>query len=108
MPSARDTASTLLAGLDEDVLDYLVTMLEGDEEQEAMEATVAEFLLSTEHVATEEEATAKCRELFAALSCAGAADAAETAAAPEPELKVLECCAREFVGKFFSRIVRVR
>ena len=43
MPSARDTASTLLAGLDEDVLDYLVTMLEGDEEQEAMEATVAEF-----------------------------------------------------------------
>jgi len=90
MPSARDTASTLLAGLDEDVLDYLVTMLEGDEEQEAMEATVAEFLLSTEHVATEEEATAKCRELFAALSCAGAADAAETAAAPEPELKVLE------------------
>mmetsp|Transcript_4739 Transcript_4739/g.15387 ORF Transcript_4739/g.15387 Transcript_4739/m.15387 type:complete len:578 (-) Transcript_4739:131-1864(-) len=90
MPCARDTASTLLAGLDEDVLEYLVTMLEGDEEQEAMEATVAEFLLSTEHVATEEEATAKCRELFAALSCAGAADAAETAAAPEPELKALE------------------
>ena len=74
MSSARDTCTELLQGLDEDILEYLIAMLEGDEDQETMEVAVAEFLLSCEHCATEDEATTKCRELFAALSSVGMAD----------------------------------
>lgn len=84
---AREACSTVLAGLDEDVLEYVVGMLEGDEDQETMEALVAEMLLSNDHVATEDEATTKCRALFAALS--SAALAMEAPAAPSAELRVL-------------------
>ena len=78
----REACSTLLSGLDEDILEYVIGMLEGDEDQETMEAAVAEFLLSCDHCATEDEAVAKCTELFAALKSSALAVEAEVTAAP--------------------------
>ena len=57
----------LLAGLDEDILEYICGMLDGDEEPEEMEAAVADFLLSCEYCSSEEAALAKCKEVFAEL-----------------------------------------
>lgn len=82
----REACTSLLNGLDEDILEYVIGMLEGDEDQETMEAAVADFLISCDHCATEDEATAKCRELFDALKASALASEAET----EPELRVLD------------------
>ncbi|KAL1508734.1 hypothetical protein AB1Y20_004829 [Prymnesium parvum] len=81
---AREACDALLAGLDEEVLAYVVDMLQGEEDQETMRATLAAFLLSCDHCASEDEAVAKCAELFAALH------PAEEAAAPAPQLRVLD------------------
>ena len=67
---AGDTAAVcalILSGLDEDILEYICGMLDGDEEPEEMEAAVSDFLLSCEYCSSEEAALAKCKELFAEL-----------------------------------------
>ena len=68
MADVRAITADKLAGLDEDILDYIVGTIEDpdtptDEAQEA----VREFLLSTGFVETEEAAEARVAELFAAL-----------------------------------------
>ena len=62
-----------LAGLDEDILEYIVGMLEGDEEPEEMEAAVADFLLSCEHRSTGGGA-GQVYELFAEIGVKKAVD----------------------------------
>ena len=76
----------LLSGLDEDVLEYVVGMLEGDEEQEEIEGPLADFLMSCEHCGTEEEAAAKCAEIFAALNIGGSSSAAKDVSDAAPKL----------------------
>ena len=65
--SARDICSALLAELDDDIREYIISMLEGDEDQDEKEEAVYDFLLSTGLSPDEDAATAKCRELFAAI-----------------------------------------
>ena len=84
---AREACSSLLAGLDEDILEYVIQMLEGDEDQETMEEAVKDFLLSCEHCATEDEAVTKCTELFASLK--SSALAVEEEVAQEVGLRIL-------------------
>ena len=54
---AREACHRLLVDLDEDIRDYIIDMLGGDETEEEMKAAVTEFLVSTEHCADEDEAT---------------------------------------------------
>ena len=83
---AREACHRLLVDLDEDIRDYIIDMLGGDETEEEMKAAVTEFLVSTEHCADEEEATAKVTELFASLPAATPADP-ETL---QTELRILD------------------
>lgn len=68
MADVRAITADKLAGLDEDILDYIVGTIEDPDtpKDEAQEA-VREFLLSTGFVETEEAAEARVAELFAAL-----------------------------------------
>ena len=59
MPLGARLLDALLVDLDEDIRDYIIDMLGGDETEEEMKAAVTEFLVSTEHCADEDEATAK-------------------------------------------------
>ncbi len=83
---AREACHRLLVDLDEDIRDYIIDMLGGDETEEEMKAAVTEFLVSTEHCADEDEATAKVTELFASLTAATPADP-ETL---QTELRILD------------------
>ena len=71
---AREACNRLLVELDEDIRDYIIDMLGGDESEEEMKAAVTDFLVSTEHCADEDEATVKVTELFASLSAATPTD----------------------------------
>ena len=77
---AREACNAHLSGLDEDILEYVIGMLEGDEDQETMTTAVSDFLLSTEYCASEDEAMAKVTDLFAALKSSAAAEAEAPAA----------------------------
>ena len=66
---AREACNRLLVELDEDIRNYIIDMLGGDESEEEMKAVVKEFLLSTEHCA-EDAAMVKVTELFTSLSAA--------------------------------------
>ena len=68
MADVRAITADKLAGLDDDILDYIVGTIEDPDtpKDEAQEA-VREFLLSTGFVETEEAAEARVAELFAAL-----------------------------------------
>ena len=79
----RATCVAKLSGLDEDVLEYVIGMLEGDESDDDKSEALSSFLISCEHCATEEQATATCSELMAALKppSVDVSDAAEEASA---------------------------
>ena len=79
----RATCVAKLKGLDEDVLEYVIGMLEGDESDDDKSEALSSFLISCEHCATEEQATATCSELMAALKppSVDVSDAAEEASA---------------------------
>ena len=64
---ARAACGRLLDGLDEDIMDYIVNMLEGDEDKDEMRDAVVQFLVSCECCPDDDAALAKCTELFAAL-----------------------------------------
>ena len=81
---ARAACNRLLVELDEDIRDYIIEMLGGDESEEEMKAAVTDFLVSTEHCA--DEATIKVTELFASLSAATPTDPATLNA----ELRILD------------------
>ena len=83
---AREACNRLLVELDEDIRDYIIDMLGGDESEEEMKAAVTDFLVSTEHCADEDEATIKVTELFASLSAATPTDPATLNA----ELRILD------------------
>ena len=83
---AREACNRLLVELDEDIRNYIIDMLGGDESEEKMKAVVAEFLVSTEHCADEDAAMVKVTELFASLSAATPADPATLNA----ELRILD------------------
>ena len=72
--------------LDEDIRDYIIDMLGGDESEEEMKAAVTDFLVSTEHCADEDQVTLKVTELFASLSAATPTDPATLNA----ELRILD------------------
>ena len=80
---AREACNRLLVELDEDIRNYIIDMLGGDESEEEMKAVVKEFLVSTEHCA-EDAAMVKVKvtELFASLSAATPADPATLNAEP--------------------------
>ena len=80
---ARDECASHLAGLDDDIMSYIIDMLEGDEDDSEVTESLCSFLLSTEHCQTEEEAAAKCSVLLEALRMSDDAAAAAEAAAPE-------------------------
>lgn len=82
---AREACNRLLVELDEDIRNYIIDMLGGDESEEEMKAVVKEFLVSTEHCA-EDAAMVKVTELFASLSAATPADPATLNA----ELRILD------------------
>ena len=63
---------------------YQIEDEEQDEDEDEKRAVIVDFLLSTEHCATEDEATAKCTELFALLSSGDAP--AQAAAEPLKKL----------------------
>ena len=65
---AREACNRLLVELDEDIRNYIIDMLGGDESEEEMKAAVSDFLVSTEHCADEDAAMVKVTELFASLS----------------------------------------
>jgi len=67
MADVRATCTEKLAGLDEDILDYIISMLEGDETEDEKSEAISSFLLSCEHCSSDEEAAAKCADLLAAL-----------------------------------------
>jgi len=83
---ARDACNRLLVELDEDIRDYIIEMLGGDESEEEMKAAVTDFLVSTEHCADEDQVTLKVTELFASLSAATPTDPATLNA----ELRILD------------------
>ena len=83
---ARDACNRLLVELDEDIRDYIIEMLGGDESEEEMKAAVTDFLVSTEHCADEDQVTLKVTELFASLSAATPTDPATL----DAELRVLD------------------
>ena len=73
--AARTACDRVLAGLDEDIFNYIVDMLEGDEERDEMQEAISDFLLSCEYVGTEDEAAGKCSELFVAMGSSWKANA---------------------------------
>ena len=83
---AREACNRLLVELDEDIRNYIIDMLGGDESEEEMKAAVRDFLVSTEHCADEDAAMVKVTELFASLSAATPADPATLNA----ELRILD------------------
>ena len=83
---AREACNRLLVELDEDIRNYIIDMLGGDESEEEMKAAVSDFLVSTEHCADEDAAMVKVTELFASLSAATPADPATLNA----ELRILD------------------
>ena len=83
---ARDACTRLLVGLDEDIREYIIDMLGGDETEEEMREAVGEFLLSTGHCDSEDAAMAQVRELFASLTAATPSEPAQLQA----ELKILD------------------
>ena len=97
---AREACARLLAGLDEDILDYIVGTLEGDEELEEMQEAVTAFLISCEHCADEGSAIAKCTELFGELGLTGAAPAAPESDEPLKLLSKTTTMAED-AGKLF-------
>ena len=60
----RTTCEEHLKGLDSDILDYIVDMLNGDEEEAEKAEALTGFLVDSQLWSTEEEATAKCTELL--------------------------------------------
>ena len=58
----------LPSGLDDDILDYIVSMMEGDEDTSEKQEALEGFLVSCGVVETEDEATEQCRKLLAALA----------------------------------------
>ena len=83
---AREACNRLLVELDEDIRNYIIDMLGGDESEEEMKAAVSDFLVSTEHCADEDAAMVKVTELFASLSAATPGDPATLNA----ELRILD------------------
>ena len=65
----------VLAGLDEDIMEYVVGMLEDSIDEDEMGEQVSEFLLSSDFVEDEADAEAKSKALFAALREASGGDA---------------------------------
>ena len=91
---AQEACNKLLVELDEDIREYIIGMLEGDESEEEMKEAISEFLLSTGDCADEDAATAKVTELFASLSAA-TPDDAETL---QSELKILDATVKMSAG----------
>ena len=60
----RTTCEEHLKSLDSDILDYIVDMLNGDEEEAEKAEALTGFLVDSQLWSTEEEATAKCTELL--------------------------------------------
>lgn len=63
----RATCVAALKGLDDDILEYVIGMLEGDEDEDEKREALEGFLVSCEHCSTEDEAAAKTKELLTAL-----------------------------------------
>jgi len=80
--AVRSACSSLLSGLDEDVMEYIVEMfINGDDTGEALASAVSEFLLGNEYCTDDVAAAAKARELMAAITPAGDAAGPANAAA---------------------------
>ena len=77
--------SHLPSGLDVDIIDYIVNMMEGEEEETEKREALEGFLLSCGVVESEDEATVQCRKLLDAL----APLAAQAVDLSDPGLKVL-------------------
>jgi len=74
--NAIAACNELLTGLDPDILDYIVSILEdedNDDDEEATE-TIAGFLVSSEFCETEEEANAKAASILAKMGRGAAKD----------------------------------
>ena len=91
---AREACNKLLVELEEDIREYIIGMLEGDETEEEMKEAISEFLLSTGDCADEDAATAKVTELFASLSAATPDDPATL----QTELKILDATVKMSAG----------
>jgi ATP-binding cassette subfamily F protein 3 len=67
--AVRSSCSLLLAGIDEDVMEYIVEMfINGDDTGESLVQALKEFILSYEFCADEASSEAKARALVAAIS----------------------------------------
>lgn len=67
--TVRSACNLLLAGIDEDVKEYIVEMfINGDDSGESLVEALKEFILSYEFCADAESSEAKARELMAAIS----------------------------------------
>ena len=78
--NAAAACKELLTGLDPDILDYIIGILEdedNDDDEETTE-TIAGFLVSSEFCEVEEEATAKAASILAKLGRGGAKDEIHT------------------------------
>lgn len=69
MPTAeviRDVCTSLLKGLEQDLVDYIASLLEEFKSSDTSELqeTIVGFLLSSEYLPSEEIATIKCQEIF--------------------------------------------
>jgi hypothetical protein len=85
MVSPRDVCGKALAGLEPDILDYIVEMLESQEADAAdIKESVVSFLVGAEFSAGEEEAAAVCEGIFAQLGLACLSSAAAETAAGAP------------------------
>ena len=85
LADVRSTCVAKLAGLDEDILEYVIGMLEGDEDEDEKSEALSGFLMSCDYCKSEEEASAKCADLLTALRPSvdvSDAAAAEADAAP--------------------------
>ena len=70
----------ILAGLDEDILEYCLSMLQEMDDvsdTDAMAETVGEFLISSDFVSSEEESRELCKKLAAALTPPAGAEGAD-------------------------------
>ena len=85
----RATCEKALQGLDDDILEYVIGMLEGDEDEDEKREALSAFLVSCDHCSTEEEAVAKTEELLTAIRPATSVDVSDATATDDSVPKLL-------------------
>jgi ATP-binding cassette subfamily F protein 3 len=106
--TVRSACSSLLAGIDEDVMEYIVEMfINGDDMGEPLVEALKEFILSYEFCPDEESSEAKARELVAAIippaGAVGGAGDRRASGRGEPKLLQESVTLAKVGGELFKR-----